>query len=409
MRFNSETFTFTNAQGQQLAARLDRPLDNRPVATALFAHCFTCAKNLRAVDHISRALTRQGIAVLRFDFTGLGASEGDFAETNFSSNVADLLAAAAALAARGAAPSILIGHSLGGAAVLQAAAALPAIRAVATIGAPANPDHVTRLFDCSRAEIEANGVADVVLAGRRFQIKKQFLDDLDAARMEATITGLRRALLILHSPLDNVVGVDNAATIFQLAKHPKSFVSLDQADHLLSDENDARYAGGVIGAWAAHYIDTPASPADPPWADTRVFVHTEDTYRSEIHASGHALIADEPLADGGSDLGPNPYDLLLAAHGACTSITLRMYADRKGWPLEEINVRLTHSKVNAADCPECVTERGKVDLIERELELIGPLDDEQLARLQEIADRCPVHRTLHSETVVRTALRQSQR
>lgn len=403
---SSERITFQNGNGETLAARLDLPADQKVFACALFAHCFTCSKNLNAVGLISKALNRQGIAVLRFDFTGLGDSEGDFANTNFSSNVDDLVAAADFMANRMEGPAILVGHSLGGAAVLQAAHRIPTVQAVATIGAPADPVHVTHLLDDSRAEIEAAGQATVTLAGRSFTIKKQFLDDLEATRMEESIRTLDRALMIFHAPLDNTVGIDNAARIFEAAKHPKSFVSLDDADHLLTDEADSDYVGTVLGAWSRKYIGAPR--------ETREEVHPEDNdvvartgkgLRTEIMAGGHGLVADEPESLGGTNTGPTPYDLLSAALGACTSMTMRMYADHKGWSLDEATVYLTHSKIKAADCDHCDTKKGKVDRFTRELEIKGDLDQAQRDRLTEIANRCPVHRTFHGEIDVVTRLR----
>ncbi len=402
----SRKITFENQEGQALSARLDLPVDEQPIAYALFAHCFTCSKNLKAVANISRALAREGIAVLRFDFTGLGESEGEFADTNFSSNVADLVAAAEFLADTYEAPKILVGHSLGGTAVLQAAADIPAAQAVATIAAPCQASHVAKLLDSDKETIEAEGEAVVTLAGRSFKIKKQFLDDLEETRMQESIRKLRKALLIFHSPIDNTVGISNAGHIFEAAKHPKSFVSLDQADHLLSREGDSRYAGSVIGAWARKYIDAPlpqTEPVDKP--DNQVFVRTEDSFRTEVRTGWHSLVADEPESVGGTDLGPNPYDYLLTALGTCTSMTLRMYADRKKWPLEAALIHLDHSKIHVRDCEDCISEKGKIDTIEREIELIGPLDAEQRQRLLEIADRCPVHRTLHAEVKVRSKLK----
>lgn len=399
--------SFENPIGENLAARLDLPLEGKPAAFALFAHCFTCTKNLKAVSNISRALNRAGIAVLRFDFTGLGESEGDFADTNFSSNVGDLLAAADFLKAAFEAPKILIGHSLGGAAVLQAAQRIPSSLAVVTIGAPAEPSHVTHLLISAQEQIAATGEAEVRLAGRTFLIKKQFLDDLENMKMAETIRNLKRALLIFHSPIDNIVGIDNAAEIFQAAKHPKSFISLDHADHLLTDESDSLYVGSVIAAWAKKYLGITETPPEQPDAtDNRIVVRTgKHAFHTEINANGHNLVADEPISFGGTNTGPTPYDYLVAALGACTSMTLRMYADRKGWPLEAAIVRLKHRKVHARDCQDCENQSTRFDQIDREIELIGPLDDAQKARLLEIADRCPVHRTLHSEIVVKSWLR----
>ena len=403
-----QKLVFPNAEGQQLAARLDLPVDEKPRAYAVFAHCFTCTKNFKALVNINRALARAGVAVLRFDFTGLGESDGDFAATNFSTNVADLVAAARYLETHFEAPRLLIGHSLGGAAVLQAAASIPSSVAVATIAAPAEPAQVNRFLGSTRDRIVATGEAEVTLAGRQFKITRQFLEDLDRPRMEQTLAQLNRALLIFHSPLDEIVSIHNAARLFEAARHPKSFVSLDDADHLLSRREDSLYVGMVLAAWARKYLgmlEDDQPPAVIP--DNHVLVRTGRTgYQTEIIANGHRFIADEPIAVGGSGTGPNPYDYLVTALGACTSMTLRMYADRKNWPLDEIVVRLKHEKMHAADCHECETREGKIDVIERQIELVGPLDFAQKQRLVEIADRCPVHRMLHGEIVVKTWLKE---
>jgi putative redox protein len=343
---------------------------------------------------------------LSFDFTGLGDSEGDFADTSFSSNVDDVVAAADFLAVNHGEPSVLIGHSLGGAAVMMAASRAPSATAVVTIAAPANLDHLSMILEPAKAEIERAGLAEVDLAGRRIRIGQALIRDLGEISMTAAMANLGRALLVMHSPVDTVVGIDNASTIFRTAKHPKSFVSLDRADHLLSRAEDSRYAAGVIANWARKYIpETQEETKAAQPGDNRVVVRTPAAgYRTEVLANGHPLIADEPVSVGGTNTGPSPYDLLAAALGACTTMTLRMYADRKGWPLEAAEVRLTHEKIHCIDCAEASRGRPKIDHISRELVLEGPLDEAQRQRLVEIADRCPVHRTLHSEIQVTTTL-----
>jgi len=405
---HGEKLYFKNNQGEKLAAWLDWPLDKKPRAYALFAHCFTCSKNLKSVAHISHALTGQGIAVLRFDFTGLGESEGDFSDTNLSSNISDLISAVNFMRESYSAPTILIGHSLGGAAILMATSQIPECQAVATIAAPFEPAHVSRMFADSHEMIQRNGEAEVMLAGRKFRIKKQLLEDFAAVDMHTVIHGLGRALLVFHSPVDDTVGVDNAARIFEAAMHPKSFISLDRANHLLTREEDARYVGAVIAAWALKYL-TPSGESTTEWQQQgQVSTHTEDTgFYTEISASGHILHADEPESVGGGNLGPSPYELLATALGACTGMTLRMYADRKKWPLKEVNVHLKHQKVHASDCRDCPDANGMLDHIDRELELVGNLDDRQRQRLLEIAEKCPVHRTLQTGITVSTRLRES--
>lgn len=403
----AQKLTFPGATGELLAARLDTPDNGSPHTYALFAHCFTCTMNLKAIGNITSALTERGIAVLRFDFTGLGESEGDFADTSFSSNVADLVAAANFLAENYTAPALLIGHSFGGAAVLQAAAQIESARAVVTIAAPCDPSHVAHLLGESQAEIETNGYATVTIADRSFTITRQFLDDLSEQRMRETIRNLRRSLLIFHSPLDDIVEISNAARIYDAALHPKSFVSLDRADHLLTDPRDSQYVGIVIAAWAGRYLtDTAQAVVMPePTAPGEVIVEIgQQGYTSVIRAGRHRMLADEPASVGGADLGPDPYGYLLSSLGACTVMTMRMYANRKKWPLEGVMARLYYQKVHARDCEDCENSEGYIDIIDRKLEIHGTLDDEQRKRLREIADRCPVHRTLHGEIKVRTEL-----
>jgi uncharacterized OsmC-like protein/alpha-beta hydrolase superfamily lysophospholipase len=397
----AERFDFVNAQGQRLAALLDMP-PGEPRAYALFAHCFTCGKDVHAARRIAQALTALGIGVLRFDFTGLGSSEGEFANTTFSSNVADLLAAAGALREVRRAPAILIGHSLGGAAMLAAAADVPEVRAVVTIAAPSDPAHVTGLFRDRLQDIAQQGEVEVTLEGRRFRIRRAFLDDVAEQNLRQKITHLRKALLIFHSPTDDLVGIENASRIFEAAKHPKSFVSLAGADHLLSRPSDASYVAKVIAAWAERYLELPEPQPATAGIDVVVGETRRSRFEQEISIGRHRLLADEPVSVGGLDSGPGPYDLLLAGLGACTSMTLRLYAERKSLPLDRVTVRLSHSKVHAADCESCETKEGMLDRIERAITLEGELDDDQRARLLEIADKCPVHRTLTSEIEIRT-------
>jgi len=358
----------------------------------VFAHCFTCSKNLSAAVNVSRMLVEHGWGVLRFDFTGLGDSEGEFADTHFSSNIEDLVVACRWLEAQYGAPRLLVGHSLGGAAVLRAAAELDCVKAVATLAAPARPDHILKLLDDHVDTVEREGEACVTLAGRPFTIKQSFLEDLREQGMRTAIGALRRPLLIMHAPGDTVVGIENAGQIFTAAKHPKSFVVLDGTDHLLSRPADSRYAADVIAAWADRYLpesETPVSASGDvtAWGSTRGFT-------TELTVGEHTMLADEPREMGGGDQGPSPYALLLSSLGACTVMTLRMYADRKGWPLDQAVCHLRHAKVHAADCERNDDPKAKVDRIERRIELRGALDEAQRARLLEIAERCPVHRTL---------------
>lgn len=397
---STERFQFTGEGGHQLPAALELP-DGEPGAYALFAHCFTCGKDTLAAKRISVALAAKGIAVLRFDFTGLGSSEGDFANSTFSSNVADLVHAADHLRATRKAPSILIGHSLGGAAILAAAGKIPEAKAVATIAAPSDPAHVTGLFKEHLDNIRTQGEVEVSLAGRPFRIKREFLDDVVEHRLMNDVMGLHKALLVMHSPVDDTVGIDNATKIFVAAKHPKSYVSLDHADHLLTKPADALYAADVIAAWASRYVDTakPAKAMDLAEEPRKVVV--QETRKSKfnqiITVGPHHLVADEPVAAGGEDAGPGPYDFLLAGLGACTSMTMRLYADRKSLPLDRVTVTLKHSKIYAKDCAECETRDGMLDQIERDIAIDGAIDAEQRKKLMEIADKCPVHRTLTSE------------
>ncbi len=401
---------FTGHAGDLLAARLDEP-DGATLATALFAHCFTCSKDIPAARRIASRLASQGIAVLRFDFTGLGHSGGEFANTHFSSNVEDLVLAASHLATLGLAPALLIGHSLGGAAVLKAAERVASARAIVTIGAPSDPAHVTHHFADRMSSIEADGEAEVDLAGRPFRIRKAFLDDIRSTELLPAVGRLRRALLIMHSPVDKTVDVSNAAEIFMAARHPKSFVTLDDADHLMSNEADAGYAAGVLAAWAMRYLDlpTPEPHLDTPEGVVRTAEADPAGFRQDVTVGArHHLLADEPASVGGTDTGLTPYQFLSAGLGACTSMTIRMVARRRGWPLEHVSVDITHDKVHAADCHGCEAQHPpapgsapdakapRIDEFRRMIRLDGPLTDEQHRALIDIADRCPVHRTLEA-------------
>ena len=393
----TERFQFTGEGGHQLAAALDQP-DGAIQAYALFAHCFTCGKDVLAAKRIATALTARGIAVLRFDFTGLGSSEGDFANSTFSSNVADLVHAADHLRATRTAPAILIGHSLGGAAILAAAGRIPDAKAVVTIAAPSDPAHVTHLFRDRIEDIRSQGKVEVQLAGRAFHIKREFLDDIAEHGLMAHVAKLHKALLVMHSPTDDTVGIDNATSIFVAAKHPKSFVSLSGADHLLSNKRDSVYVADVIAAWAERYVE-PLPAANLGEAPRNVVVREtrNSKFQQTVTAGPHQMLADEPVAAGGQYSGPGPYDFVLAGLGACTSMTMRMYADRKSLPLKRITVTLAHKKIHAEDCAECETREVMLDQIDRVISIEGALDAEQRKRLMEIADKCPVHRTLTSE------------
>ncbi|MEM7645572.1 MAG: bifunctional alpha/beta hydrolase/OsmC family protein [Pseudomonadota bacterium] len=397
-------YEFKNENGETLSGRLEQPA-GEPRAYALFAHCFTCTKDLVAASSISKKLTEYGVAVLRFDFTGLGNSDGDFANTNFSSNVQDLVAAFHCLKNDFHAPEILVGHSLGGAAVLKAASLLPEIKAVVTLGAPSEVDHVSHLFQDNLEEIEEKGEAKVDLAGRPFTIKKQFVDDLKSNTVLDCVKNFKKSLLVMHSPIDNTVSIDHAGAIFSAAKHPKSFVSLDSADHLLLNRKDAEYAAGTIGAWLDRYLkERPNDHKALKVQKGEVVVKSRQglKFTHDVYSKNHQLVADEPKSVKGDDLGMNPYELLLSSLGSCTAMTMKMYAERKGIQLSNVEVRLNHQKIHAEDCETCETEKGMVDQIDKHIHIEGEFTEEQKQRILEIAERCPVNRTLQSEIVIKS-------
>jgi len=399
----TERITFPGHSGDTLSARLDLP-DGPHLATALFAHCFTCSKDIPAARRIAARLASMGIAVLRFDFTGLGHSKGEFANTTFTSNVGDLEAAAEYLRRKDMAPSLLIGHSLGGAAVLRAAKDLKGIKAVVTIGTPFDPEHVTHNFAHALDDIENDGQALVDLGGRPFTISKEFVEDVKAQNLAPAIKSLKAALLVMHAPRDAVVGIENATNIFSAARHPKSFVTLDDADHLVTRPEDAEYAAEVISAWVGRYLKLkpPAPPIGAPEGVVRVSEADKDGFLQDVQTGPHHLLADEPLAYGGSNRGPSPYGLLAAGLGACTSMTLRMYARRKGWPLTHVSVDVSHDKVHAQDASTPST--ASIDLFRRRITVEGDLSAEQRGKLLEIADKCPVHKTMEASSRVETEL-----
>jgi uncharacterized OsmC-like protein/alpha/beta superfamily hydrolase len=389
----SKMVHFENEQGEKLHGQLDLPLDQKPIAYALFAHCFTCGKNLLSSRSITLALTAQNIAVLRFDFTGLGKSEGDFANTGFSSNIQDLVSAANFLRTNYEAPALLIGHSLGGAAVLYAGKAITSTKAIATIGAPSDPIHVTHLLGDDAEKIQTKGEATVNIGGRPFKLKKQFIDDLHTYDLPSYLKDLKIPLLIMHSPQDAIVNIKNAAELYSSAFHPKSFISLDGADHLLSSRKDAHYVGCAIAAWAARYLPEELEQSELATKhQAAARIDDEEGYQTEIKAGNHAYVADEPAQLGGTDFGPSPYEMLAASLAACTAMTLKIYAKRKDWPLVSAEVHVDHGQIHHADAES--GEEKKIDLFSKEIIIEGPLSEEQRKRLKYIASRCPVHLTL---------------
>lgn len=403
---NYKKVTFNNSEGLELSGYIELPINSHPHSFVLFAHCFTCNKNYFAVKNIARALSAKGYGVLRFDFAGLGDSDGVFADTTFSGNVEDLLAAAQFLESEYKAPELLIGHSLGGAAVIFAAHQLPSVKSVVTIGAPSSPVHVKHLLKSSIEEIEAKGVAEVNVGGRNFTIKKNFLDDINTHNLNHIARGLKKAFLIMHSPQDNVVEISNAEELYKSVRHPKSFVSLDGADHLLTNNEDSEYAGSVIASWASRFLKIPEEKEIK--TDHQVVANLgKEGYTTQMRAGKHYFTADEPKSFGGDDYGPSPYELLSSGLAACTSMTIQMYARRKKWPLENVETHVDHQKTHAEDCENCERNTAKIDIFEREIVLEGNLDEKQQQKLLEIADKCPVHRTLSNKVRITTYLKKT--
>lgn len=404
----SEKLKIKNRKGLTLNAQLELPANQKPSFFAIFAHCFTCSSSLSAVRHVSRALTQDGFAVVRFDFTGLGRSEGEFADSHFSANVDDLLDVHAYMAEHYQAPSLLVGHSLGGAAVLVAASQLDAVKAVATVGAPATVSHVKHLFSHGIDEVKDKGEAEVNIGGRPFKINTDFVEAFDKTDLPKVVKGLRKPLLIMHSPFDKIVGVENAKQLYDAAMHPKSFVTLDDADHLLQNEKDSKYVGDVIGTWAKRYFPVEENKMLSTQGEQLVghLNIVEDNFTTTIQTKKHSLIADEPEDIGGSDFGPSPYEFLNAGLAACTVMTLKMYAERKQWDLQEVYVYITHSRKHSDDLAIEVDRPKYLDHISKKLKFVGNLTVEQIERLKEISSRCPVHKTLQSEVIFNTEILQ---
>jgi len=397
----SSKIQFANSKGEKLSGRLDLPADQNPHNFAIFSHCFTCSKDFSAARNVSKALASEGFGVLRFDFTGLGNSDGDFSDTNFSSNVEDLLSAATFLKENYKAPSLIVGHSLGGAASIFAASEINTVKAVATIGAPSNPVHVQKQLGNKINVIEEQGEATVTLAGRDFTFKKQFIEDLKSNSCVEAARNLHKALLIFHSPQDATVSITNAEEIYHAAHHPKSFVTLDGSEHLLIDKKNASYVGKVISGWAARYIPVPEQEVIKTTHDVVASLDNDEGFTTQLKLGTHYLKADEPVRVGGNNYGPTPYELLAGSLSACTAMTIQMYAKRKGWVINNVQVHTSYSKDYAADCDTCRDDpSAKIDTFTREIILESNLVESQINRILQIADKCPVHKTLHTKTQV---------
>lgn len=392
-----------NAKGFQLQAYLELPANQQPSNYVIFAHCFTCSSSLKPVKNISRVLAAHGFGVVRFDFTGLGKSEGEFADSYFSANVDDLLAVNDYMKTHYQAPTLLVGHSLGGAAVIVAASQLDTVKAVATIGAPATIAHVKKHFSHHVQEIAEKGAVEVNIGGIPFKINQEFVDDFDKTDLPEITKHLRKPILIMHAPFDKIVGIDNAHQLYKNAHHPKSFISLNDADHLLLNEKDSRYVGNMIGTWVEAYFDT-RNHAVLDTEGEQLVGHLnllEDNFTTTIQTQKHSFTADEPKSVGGDDFGPSPYDFLGAALASCTAMTLKLYAELKKWDLQEVFVYITYSKKHSVDLQD-LDKTARFNHLLKKLKFIGDLNDSQKRRLKEIASKCPVHKTLLSDIVIET-------
>lgn len=398
---NTQELKIKNRDGVELSATIDFPSNQKPSQIAIFSHCFTCTSNLNAVRNINRALTQNGFAVVRFDFTGLGKSGGDFKNSHFEANVEDLVDVHQYITENYFAPEFIVGHSLGGSAAIVAAHKIPALKAVCTIGSPADVEHTTKHFKSQVKELEDNGETQVTIGGREYSVNQNFVDGFKKHKLPEIIKSLKKPILIFHSPIDEVVGVYNAQEIYENAMHPKSFVSLDDADHLLSKKEDSLYVGNVISSWVSRYLPKKQKEKQDPEKHQLVanLNLVEDKFTTSISTDDHTLLADEPVSLGGDNFGMSPYELVSAGLAACTTMTLKLYAERKKWSLKDVKVYLSHAKEK--------NEQGEtVDVFKKEIEIKGAVDDTQKDRLIEIASKCPVHKTLVNTSQIYTVLKK---
>lgn len=388
---SSQKITFENSRGEKLSARIAFPIDRKPHNFAVFANCFTSNKNFKAIRYITQSLTAEGFGVLSFDFTGLGESEGNFAGTAFSSSVDDLICAANYLKENYVAPTLIVGHSLGGAAVILAASQVDEIKAVVTSGTPSARQHVRNLLKSGIEEIEENGVAEVDIGGRPFTVKKEFIDDLVNQKLPGVVKQIRKSYLGLHSAQDTIVGIENESELYLAVRHPRSFISPDGADHLLSKEKDACCAGDLIVTWAKRYVEIPEIEELSTQSRVVAYLDTSEKFTTHIKADQRSLIADEPENFGANVFGPSPYQLVASGLATCTLMTLHLYAELKKWDLQEVFRHIRHETTHLEDWKDCENPKAQIDKFTRDLELIGDLDVEQKQKLLEVSGKCPVH------------------